>query len=221
MTIIDTNTTIPGIDVVPLRRNGPRGIVKAFVLYGDKSVVLVDTGFSAADGELLIARLKERTTPETVSTAIVLTHGHGDHTGGLARVREEFPWDVAAHPSEFPMLRADAIEPTKPLTDGERWDVLGGLRFFHMPGHTDGSIAIFHESAKALIAGDAIVSAGQHLMISPEFLCVDPVQARHSVQRLLASGIEIKAVLVAHGEDVYRDAAAPLARILRRSRSAG
>lgn len=218
MTAAEVNTTIPGIDVVPLRRNGPRGIVKAFVLYDDASVVLVDTGFSPDDGELLVAQLTERVSTSTTTAAIVITHGHGDHTGGLRRVREVFPWPVYAHAAEHPTLAADGIELTGSLADGDRWDLLGGLRFIHMPGHTAGSIAVFHEATGALMPGDAIVSAGQHLMISPEFLSDDPDQARQSVARLMASGLDIRAVLVAHGEDVYRDAAAPLARILLRSR---
>jgi glyoxylase-like metal-dependent hydrolase (beta-lactamase superfamily II) len=218
MTPAEVNRTIPGIDVVPLRRNGPRGVVKAFVLYDQSSVVLVDTGFTAGDGELLVPILTERVTAATDFTAIVLTHGHGDHTGGLQRVRADFPWKVFAHVDETRNLAADSIEPDEFISDGARWDVLGGLRFTHVPGHTAGSMAVFHEASGSLIAGDAIVSAGQHLMISPEFLCEDPAQARESVARLLGSGQDIKAVLVAHGEDVYRDAAAPLARILLRSR---
>lgn len=209
---------LPGIEVLPLRPNGPRGSVKAFLLYDESSVVLVDTGFSDSDGELVLDRLRERVTPSVTSTAIVLTHGHGDHTGGLRRIRQEFGWEVAAHPLEFQTLRGDGIEPSISLADGDRWQECGGLRFIHMPGHTTGSLAVYHEPTGALIAGDCIVSAGQHLMVSPPFLSEDPAQAHDSVAALLASGIEITAVLVAHGENVYRDASAPLARILAPSR---
>ena len=83
-----------------------------------------------------------------------------------------------------------------------------------MPGHTPGSVALYLHQQRAFVAGDAIVSAGEHLVVSPAFLCDDPDQARQSVSRLLGLALDIDHMLVAHGDDVYGKAGDPLGRIL-------
>ena len=40
---------IENIKIVPCRVNGPRGIVKSFIVTGEDRLILVDTGFSDAE----------------------------------------------------------------------------------------------------------------------------------------------------------------------------
>src|SRR5574341_1644510 len=48
---------IEGVEIIPCRLNGPRGIVKSFLICGDQRLVLVDTGFSDADAGLIMNRI--------------------------------------------------------------------------------------------------------------------------------------------------------------------
>ena len=64
-----------------------------------------------------------------------------------------------------------------------------------------------------MIAGDAIVSAGEHLMVSPTYLSSDPEAAAESVRRVLAMNLDLERLLVGHGDDVYVGAKNNLARI--------
>jgi glyoxylase-like metal-dependent hydrolase (beta-lactamase superfamily II) len=79
---------------------------------------------------------------------IVLTHGHGDHTGGVPNTRKHTGAKVVAH--RLNSLEADVhVEDggTLPLGDLE-------LKFIHTPGHTEDSICILCEDK--LITGDTL-----------------------------------------------------------------
>lgn len=206
---------VPGIEVVPCRQQGPRGVVKAFLLAEAGGLTLIDSGFSAADADLIHERVERAGRSLGDLRQVLLTHSHRDHTGGLARLLESARPDVVCHEAEAEAVqRETGITVDRRLRDGDRLPDCGGILAIHMPGHTRGSVAFYLEATQALVAGDAIVSAGEHLIVCPPFLCDDPALARASVQRLLELHLPIERVLVSHGDDVYRDAHLPLARIL-------
>jgi len=64
-----------------------------------------------------------------------------------------------------------------------------------------------------MIADDAIVSAGEHLVVSPAYLSSDPEAANESVKRLIAMNLDLERLLVGHGDDVYEGAKDNMARI--------
>ena len=204
-----------GVEVIPCRLNGPRGIVKAFLLHDDASMVLVDTGFSAEDGEIIAERIRGLGRSVSDLDLCVITHHHGDHVGGLKALRAHGSFPLASHPAEAERVASTGGVPVdRLLNDGDRLDLAGGIRVFHVPGHTPGSIALYAEAPRALVTGDAIFSAGEWLIVSPGYLAEDPAQARASVERVLGMGLPIDLVLVAHGEDVYSGAADQLAKVL-------
>jgi len=84
--------------------------------------------------------------------AILLTHGHPDHTAGCPRLLEAFPVPVWAH-------AAEDIPETQPLTEGAEI-ILGAVRIqaLHTPGHTAGSVCLLVEDK--LVSGDTIFLAG-------------------------------------------------------------
>lgn len=85
--------------------------------------------------------------------AILVTHHHGDHIGGIAEL-------VARHPVPVygPALEAAEVV-TQPLQDGERLTVLGvDFEVLHLPGHTRGHVAYYRPGS--LFCGDVLFGAG-------------------------------------------------------------
>src|SRR5215469_11120750 len=70
--------------------------------------------------------------------AILVTHHHADHTGGVDALRE------ATGAPVFGPARERIPQPYTPLVEGDHAEVLG-LRFevIEVPGHTAGHIAYF------------------------------------------------------------------------------
>ena len=221
MTVVLKTASIPGIEVVHCRLDGPRGIVKAFILYDEQSTVLIDAGFNEADTDRIVEKLRKIGREPSDLTMCILTHYHGDHVGGLPKLRSIASFPVVSHADDVEKIESSFdVKVDRTVADGEELPEVGGLRIIHMPGHSPGSIAIYNQWTKSLAVGDTIVSAGEHLVVSPPFLCSDSAQAVESVRRLLGLGLEIEVVLVAHGDDVYSNASAPLSRILADRRAA-
>ena len=113
--------------------------------------------------------------------AILVTHHHADHVGGLAGLRERFDVPVYAP------ARERIPGPCIAVTGGDSVRVLG-LRFdvLDVPGHTLGHIAYFHKADDAAIApllfcGDTLFSAGCGRLFEGT-----PAQMRQSLQALAA-----------------------------------
>jgi glyoxylase-like metal-dependent hydrolase (beta-lactamase superfamily II) len=121
--------------------------------------------------------------------AIILTHGHFDHTGTIEELLEAWDVPVFAHELELPYLTGVSAYPPpdptvggglmsilafaypkKPIDLGTRVRVLQndghipilpGWRFIHTPGHAPGHISLYREKDRLLLAGDAFVTTKQ------------------------------------------------------------
>jgi hydroxyacylglutathione hydrolase len=111
-------------------------------------VVAVDPGEAAP----VIAELKRSGSS---LAAILLTHHHADHIGGVAELLERFP---------VPIIGPDdgrIPQRTQTVGDGDRCELpeLGlGFDILHVPGHTLSHIAFFGHGS--LFCGDTLFSAG-------------------------------------------------------------
>ena len=136
-------------------------------------LVLIDTGLSRnADAILAYIEAQERPL-----LAILLTHAHGDHVGGVDAILKAHPHaelyvsrrdarllegDKTTDPDERPLKLKGSLPtihslPDKRLDPGER---LFGFRVYQAAGHTPGSVAYFDEASRILFAGDAFQSHG-------------------------------------------------------------
>ena len=126
----------------------------------------VDPG---AEGERLVSLVREH---GWILEKILLTHGHFDHTGGVAAMREAFGCPVLAHENAkdyaqnpkwnlsvfcgTPILLDDLTV----VRDGDEIpleaDPAVRLRVIHTPGHTTDSVVYYHETGGFAFTGDTI-----------------------------------------------------------------
>ena len=121
-----------------------------------KRAFFVDPG---APCEAAVKIIKEH---ELDLSCIILTHGHGDHTGGLKYLQEQFPDAkviAGRHERRWLFERktgfAGGIKADVEVNDGDTLDVGGmHLSFIECPGHTPGGISVLCEGV--LFAGDTL-----------------------------------------------------------------
>lgn len=135
-----------------------------------KRGTIVDPGGEV--GRILEAVDKLAVAPEK----IVLTHGHIDHAGGAAALREALAERGASVPIEGPderdrfllqglqeqgraygMMDTRNVEPDRWLVEGEQVEI-GGHQFdvLHCPGHTPGHVVLVNREARFAIVGDVL-----------------------------------------------------------------
>ena len=155
---------------------------------GDRGWVLIDAGVIGTT-RLIVQAAAERFGEGARPAAIVMTHGHFDHVGGLEELSERWDAPVYAHTLERPYLNGSAaypppdptvggglmsllspLYPRGPVDVGPRLRTLPddgsvphlpGWRWLPTPGHTPGHVALWREADRTVIAGDAFITTGQ------------------------------------------------------------
>ena len=101
---------------------------------------------------------------------IVITHAHIDHVGGAMKLRGATGAPILLNQNDYALLKLldvqaawigvpnpGKVEVDRSVTTGET--VSAGshtAQILHTPGHTEGSICLFFEPEKKLIAGDTL-----------------------------------------------------------------
>jgi glyoxylase-like metal-dependent hydrolase (beta-lactamase superfamily II) len=152
---------------------------------GDRGWVLVDTGLPGTRS-LIISAAAARFGDGVRPAAILLTHGHFDHSGCLEDIAEHWDVPVYAHELEHPYLTGRAayppgdstvggglmaslaaLYPTRPVNVSERLHAfpedgsvpfLPGWRWLHTPGHSPGHVSFFRDHDRTMIVGDAFAT---------------------------------------------------------------
>ncbi len=150
----------------------------------DGTWVLVDTGVPGAAWYVRRA-VQGRYGPGARPAAIVLTHGHFDHSGNARPLAERWDVPVYAHRLELPYLtgrssyapadptpggaisQMSRLFPSRGMNVGDRAEPLPadssvpgmpGWRWVHTPGHSPGHVSLFRASDGVLLAGDAVLT---------------------------------------------------------------
>ena len=142
------------------------------MLHNGRQAVVVDPGDSAP----VVQALQQLGVQ---LQAILVTHHHADHVGGVDALRE------ATGAVVYGPARERIPEPLVRLAQGDTVDVLG-LRFaiIDVPGHTAGHIAYYcdeMDGAPLLFCGDTLFSGGCGRLFEGT-----PAQMLHSLDQLAA-----------------------------------
>lgn len=201
----------------------------------------------------ILDAVAQRYGDDTQPAAIVMTHGHFDHVGALENLAEKWQVPIYAHENElhylkgttsYPppdpsvggglMARVSPMYPRGPV-DVSPWlqplpadgsvPFMQGWQWIHTPGHTEGDVALWRESDRTVIAGDALITTNQESANAvavqraeihgpPMYFTTDWEAARTSVRRL--AQLEPELAITGHGRALagaeMRDAPHKLAR---------
>ncbi|QTD96805.1 MBL fold metallo-hydrolase [Streptomyces cyanogenus] len=211
---------------------------QAYLWSDDAELTLIDAGTIGYGRAIADAVTALGRAPQDVRR-VVLTHFHEDHVGAAGEFAALSGAEVLAHHLDAPFVRgelpgppprfeewerpihADAVRqlpegpPLPPssvtdLTDGDVLAFGGGARVVHVPGHTDGSVALFLPAEGVLFTGDTVASVDGTPI--PGVFNLDGRQLLASVRRLADLGPEV--ACFGHGDPVLSDAAAALHSIV-------
>ena len=135
--------------------------------------VLVDAGTGRDHPR--IARTVREILKDRRLEAILLTHRHFDHVGGVRDIVLEFRADAFASQEEADALRAGDAVTTGALTFGAEFGPLpvrvfsygqaidlgdAKLEVLHTPGHTSGHVCLYDRGSRTLLSGDCVFTGG-------------------------------------------------------------
>ena len=158
----------------------PRAMDGNIFLIEDERFVLIDSG-TGNNSQSQVEQIKEimagsgRPEEEQKLSVLILTHYHHDHSGGASLIKEAFDCEVFIHEAELGPLQegdpvatgaamffatqqpveAKALDMTKEFSTGS-----ARFRLIESPGHSPGSICLYHEDSRTLFSGDTVFPGG-------------------------------------------------------------
>lgn len=194
--------------------------VNCYVFEEENGLILIDAALKMAANSIIeFARQKNKPINK-----IILTHSHMDHIGALDEVKKAFPEavvylskrDARLFEGDLSLLPGEPQKKikgsfskhirTKPDVLVEEGDEIGPLKVIATPGHTPGSISLYDERSKIVIAGDALVTKGGLSVTGelrwtfpfPAFATWDAETALKSAEKLLA--LRLSCLAAGHGD---------------------
>jgi glyoxylase-like metal-dependent hydrolase (beta-lactamase superfamily II) len=174
---------------------------RSYLLRSDKNeLILIDTG-GESQNRVIEYLASEGVQPEEVQK-IFLTHGHGNHIGGISY----FPnAKIYALEEERPLLLEKGIVLEDSFDDGEIISLGSSeLEVFKVAGHSHGNVAYRFEDI--LIMGDSAISLEDGSIAPITANASDPQQAHESLislaTRISERELSISYMLFSHSESL-------------------
>ncbi len=126
-----------------------------FAIVSDGKTVLFDSGSNEHDAKnIIVPSLKERGfSPDY----IILSHFHGDHSGGVETLVKEYPDAIVGAFGNLLGKEYKNLQYRR-FCDGET--VYGDVEFLNLKGHTDDCGALFDKKTKTLLSVDCLQLCG-------------------------------------------------------------
>jgi glyoxylase-like metal-dependent hydrolase (beta-lactamase superfamily II) len=210
-----------------------KGITAHCYIIVDKELTLIDTGMPRKAKKILRYITDELQRKPSELKTIVLTHCDIDHIGNALELRNLTGAKIAAHPQDAEVIagKKDRITPkggmriifkllgsfmrVRPfqvdilINDG---DNISGLTILHMPGHTQGSIALHDSKRKVLFIGDTLGCRDGVVQGPSKSVTMDLKQAYKSIEKL--TDLDFMVLLSGHGEPLKSDASSKVTEFI-------
>ncbi len=154
---------------------------------------------------------------------IILTHRHADHVGDAEVLSEELEAPLFAPEKEAEALRAGDDRTIMGSNFGKKIPPLevedleknySGFRVIDTPGHTAGSICLYHLDEKILFSGDTVFSQGS--VGRTDLPTGDREELKKSVKRL--SELDVRSLYPGHMSPVEKEGNDHIERALKHLR---
>ncbi len=122
-----------------------------FLLTYKKECLLIDGGASATDAENYVLPALRGAGMRPMM--ILRSHCHGDHSGGVQRIAEEYGIKIGLMEDDFPK-NGNFVR----LYDGEI--LLNRFQLLNLKGHTDECLAVLDLKTKTLLSFDCLQMGG-------------------------------------------------------------
>lgn len=146
---------------------GPLG-TNCYIVSHNDDAIIIDPG---GEPEMVVSYLKEK---EFTPQAILLTHAHFDHIGGVEELRNRYNIAVYLHEKEATWLSNPALNgsslfmgkeiiaenPDYYLNPGTLNIESITLQMIHTPGHSPGSMSFIFHDPYFVIGGDVLFNRG-------------------------------------------------------------
>ncbi|MBY9000416.1 MAG: MBL fold metallo-hydrolase [Candidatus Heimdallarchaeota archaeon] len=199
------------------------GFVNSYLIEREHHSVLIDTGMSK-QAKKVIQTIKSF-FPDKPLKGIIITHAHQDHIAGLETLGQLYGSTVIAHKEESDYIMKIKKMPTRDGFIGKMisffsklsstsgytvdqvvsdYEVICGLKVFHLPGHTPGSIALEDVESHALFCSDILNTdkKGKKLLPPNKSFALDYEKALQSSLKLLRES-KPSVILPGHGAPLF------------------